>query len=250
MADHGRFEQLAVAHVLGGLDAVESAEFRQHLLDCAECRIRVAELRGIATELEAAERDERARAQLRTELPQRTEQQDGEPTGGGLTGRHLGVLAILVLAIVGTLSFWNLHLRNESAARAAVSEIREDALRILATGTPLDAEVRDDLRAVAAIDDTHVAISLVGLERVHPGHTLVLWMLDSGGQATAESRLLAGAGPLDDELVVGVAPLGDGDVVVVTQELGTPGAQPRGGELLRVPLRGSDDDTVEGDETP
>jgi anti-sigma factor RsiW len=79
MADeHRRFEHLAVGHVLGGLDPVDAAEFRVHLTGCRDCRRRVAELRAIATDMAAAEREERAASRLQTEVARRTEQVDGE----------------------------------------------------------------------------------------------------------------------------------------------------------------------------
>ncbi|MFP4235713.1 MAG: zf-HC2 domain-containing protein, partial [Nitriliruptoraceae bacterium] len=57
---HTRFESLAVGHVLGGLRPEQAREFRQHLRSCEGCRARVAELEQIASELAAAEREERA----------------------------------------------------------------------------------------------------------------------------------------------------------------------------------------------
>ena len=62
MAEHDRYERMAVGHVLGGLDEVDAAAFRAHLLECADCRKRVNELRGIASDLARTEREERRAA--------------------------------------------------------------------------------------------------------------------------------------------------------------------------------------------
>ena len=69
-SEHRRYEEMAVAHVLGGLTPAQGRTFRSHLLECADCRARVGELRAIAHELAGVERDEeRERAALRRRGP-------------------------------------------------------------------------------------------------------------------------------------------------------------------------------------
>lgn len=235
---HERYEQLAVGHVLGGLGSAESRDFRSHLLDCADCRTRVAELRDIATDLEAAERDERARARLRTELPPRADPEDQPPAPSNrITIRHVTLAAVVVLLLAGAMAFWNLHLRTNLSARTSVAEAHADTLRHLARGVPVAATFAEGLTGYVATDGDRLAVTMAGVADVEPGQTLVLWVLDGEGQVTDDSALLARPGALDGGLLAGVTPLADdGAVAIITREMGPPGVAPIGEQLMRAEL--------------
>ena len=74
MDAHQRYERMAVGHVLGGLDEVDAAAFRAHLVGCRDCRKRVNELRDIASDLATAAREERAAVRSAIEVEKRTDQ--------------------------------------------------------------------------------------------------------------------------------------------------------------------------------
>jgi hypothetical protein len=220
--DHERYQQLAVGHVLGGLAAEDASSFRAHLLGCRDCRLRVAELRGIASDLEAAERDERARALItaRDEDEQDLEEPP-QPPRPRVGIRHVTVAVVVVALLAGVMAFWNLHLRTTTAAATGVAEQQTDVLEILAEGLPLSVEGRHPVQGVAAISDGDVAVSVVGLPDLDQ-RQLVVWRRGEDGVEpvrTVSARQL-GDGPLAlaveadgaDELVLSLeeAPLGEG----------------------------------------
>lgn len=241
MADpHGRFEQLAVGHVLGGLGSSDAADFRSHLLGCEPCRTRVAELRAIAEDLEAAELDERQRSRVQTVAPRRAEATtQGAEAPGGITIRHVTVAVIAVLLLAGAMAFWNLHLRTTVAFQSSVVEGQEDVLRVLATGVAIPTTMADGLRGQVARDDDQVAVSLSGVDDVEPGQSIVGWLLDAEGRPTADSALLARSGPLDDGLLIGALTVGEAVEILVTREAGELGAAPQGEMLVQADLGGA-----------
>jgi anti-sigma factor RsiW len=169
---HERYEALAVGHVLGGLPPAAAADFRHHLTGCRDCRLRVAELRSIADDLAAAEREERAEARVRTEVAQQTtEGHDGDvdPRGPALTSRHLGLGALVIILVATGLAFWNLHLRTQVATLTGVAEQQDDTLTGLADGIPVVTEFPGDGRGVVVADGQQVAFSLPGLEPLAGG---------------------------------------------------------------------------------
>jgi len=234
---HERFEQLAVGHVLGGLEPVAAAEFRSHLLGCRHCRLRVAELRDIAADLAAAERDERARARVTTELPRRVGEGDAEESGRSRIGlRHVTVAAALVLLLAGGIAFWNLHLRTSAATYAAIAEHRGQVLTELATGVPVTAELAEGVDGLVVLDDEQVAFSLDGFAPLVGGESLIGWLVHD----TAEVMpvLIVRPEQLDGDgaLAAVVDDLGANELVV-TRERGRPGTEPGHDVLLQVSLR-------------
>lgn len=234
--EHERFEALAVGHVLGGLDPREAADFRTHLLGCRDCRTRVAELRDIAADLAAAERDERARSRVRTEVVRRADDEEAgdEPVSGPrVTVRHVTVAAVLVVVLAALMGFWNLHLRSASATYAAVAEQRGETLLDLATGVVVDdAFVAPGASGIVVIDGEDVAFSLAGLSRLAPGERLVAWL--TGGEDGPVPALLVRH--VEDGLVAASVEVEDATELVVTRERGEPGDAPSGDELLRAVL--------------
>jgi hypothetical protein len=236
MADeHERFEQQAVGHVLGGLDAAAAAEFRDHLLGCRACRSRVAELRGIAADLAAAERDERARAAVRTELPRRVDDEEQAAPGPRIGVRQVTVAAIVVALMAASMGFWNLHLRTQAATYGAVAERQAAALEVMASGVPLEAELSGDVGAMVAATDTDVAFTLTRLPAFDIGDVLVVWLV--GGELEGPTPALFARAPqlADGSLAASVEHLG-ADELTIRRERGEPGTEPGGDELVRVDL--------------
>ena len=239
--EHERFEELAVGHVLGGLEAADAARFRSHLIGCRACRSRVAELRSIAADLVAAERDELASTVVRTEVAATQEEgPEPAPPPQRLTIRHV-TLAVVVVALLGTaMAFWNLHLRTVAAGYLEVAEARGDTLRELATGVAVPIDAAEGIEATVVIDGEQVAFTLAGLPRLDDGDVLVAWLFDADDGP--EAVLFAPAGRIDDDAIAGHVDNGGASRLAITVERGSPGEQPNGVELLSAVLRRSLDD--------
>lgn len=239
MDAHERFEELAVGHVLGGLDTSDAADFRTHLLGCRDCRLRVAELRDIAADLAAAEREERAEARVRTEVPQRTERDDEVDAARRRSSRTLGVAVAAAAVLIGALAFWNLHLRTQVAATSVLAERQQEALVELATGVVVAVEVAAPTEGRVVVDDDDVAFSFVELPALAASERYVVWLTgvdandanDGNGEVALEgSEDVDGADGdgVDQVLVVrssdrrvaGVAGLRGADRLLVTVEEG------------------------------
>jgi anti-sigma factor RsiW len=241
--EHERYEALAVGHVLGGLDAADAAAFRSHLLGCRDCRSRVAELRDIAADLAAAERDERARSRVRTEVARRVDRDEDDGSGGEegerdpspprIGIRHVTVAAIVVVVLAAAMAFWNLHLRTTTATYAAVADQRGETLRELATGVPVDVELGEDLSGMVAVDGDQVAFTLTGLAELRPGERLVAWL--TGGEDGDVPALLVQT--IEGDTVAATVSVEGATELVLTRERGDPGEGPIGEELLRAPIR-------------
>ncbi|MEX1177953.1 MAG: anti-sigma factor [Nitriliruptor sp.] len=200
MDAHERYEELAVGHVLGGLTAFDAAEFRSHLLGCRDCRLRVAELRDIAADLVAAEREERAEARVRTEVAQRTDEPDLEPPTPRVPSRLLGVGLALAIVVFGALAFWNLHLRTQLSATAMLVERQQTALAELASGVSVEVETVPPASGLVVVDGDEVAFSFVDLPPLAGTERYVVWMtgVEDGGDsavliARTADRQVAGA---------------------------------------------------------
>jgi hypothetical protein len=234
-AEHERFEAMAVGHVLGGLDPAAANNFREHLLGCRSCRARVVELRDLAADLAAVERDERMRASVHAEEPEEVAPDASfDPAGARVATRNLALLAVLVAVVLGILGFWNLHLRAVAANAQAVAQRQEAALALLATGVAPATEVGDGLQATTATDGEHLAFSVAGI-RLAAGEELVGWLTD--GALPAPRRVLRVP---DDQLTDGSAAgwvkiAGAGRFVLV-KESGPPADEPGETPLLTVRL--------------
>lgn len=246
-ADHDRYATLAVGHAFGGLSGSDSRRFRSHLQGCAACRTRVAELRGIAEDLAAAEEDERSRVALRTDSG--AVGGDGDHLRGDdhergdrevevaptrrLTVGHVTAAAVMVLVIAVGVLFWNLHLRTTVAGYDQLLDVQTEALQTLARGTELAADLAPGVTGVVATDDERIVITLSGIEATE-GQAVSAWTIDIDGQATEETRA-AGMLLRDGSFAVVV----DRDrvaEVLVTLEDGVPGEEPGGRTLVRAEL--------------
>jgi hypothetical protein len=232
--EHSRFEELAVGHVLGGLPAADAAAFRDHLGGCRTCRSRVAELRGIADDLAAAERDERARAVVRTEVPRRADEEQETELATGRIGLRQVTFAVVVVALLATaMGFWNLHLRTTSATYFTAAEARGDTLRSLAQGTPVEVETTGSVTAYATLDGDTLAVTIGGLARLDGETWLVAWFRDGSGDRALR---LAAPGGLDDGAVSFSETIGTATEVVVTREPQQGSAAPSSPPVVRIPL--------------
>jgi anti-sigma factor RsiW len=233
-AEHERFEAMAVGHVLGGLEPTAASDFREHLLSCRSCRARVAELRDLAADLAAVERDERARAAIRTELPAEVEPDATfEPSGARVATRNLALFAAIVAVVLGLLGFWNLHLRAVATNAEAIAQRQEAALAVLATGVEPVTEVAEGLAATTATDGDHLGFSLAGIPPLGADELLVGWLTD-GALTEPRAVLLVRPDQVVDDLVAARVEVGDAGRFVLAKEIGPPGDQPGGTPLLTV----------------
>ncbi len=237
MDRHARFEQLALSHVLGGLERGDAETFRSHLRECPHCRARVAELRGISSSLDAAAREERRRV-ADGAVPERREPlTDGRRSDGRADTRapiRIGVLLLAALLALGS-GFWNLHLRTSADTYLSVAEDRGAILRDLATGTLLEGTGLDVLSARVALAGSRVAIVIADGGPLGSDERLVAWLTPVGA-STDESVVLA-VGPRTETEVAVRMQRGSATQLVVTRERGMLSSSgPRGAEVLRVAL--------------
>jgi hypothetical protein len=208
--DHRSYEDMAVAHVMGGLDDDEGRLFRAHLLDCGDCRARVGELRAIAHELAGVERDERRVRSAQT-VEMKSRESDGEqpPPARPRFGWVGRVAVFLGVALVGLLGAYALTLRGQIAE--------------------LELRHRQQVEASAALEHgrelsiIHTAPGVTGATAKRHGDSVVV--------------LLEG---LDDDRVYGLYAVDDADGTSRTayREL----QSPQGGRLfVLLDLQGSED---------
>lgn len=237
--EHERYERLVVGHVLDDLVAPDAALFRSHLMGCADCRARVAELRGIEAQLAEVEAAERERAQVRTQVPGRVVAPDTQIAvgSGRITIRHVTAATILVALLATAMGFWNLHLRTLAETYLTVAEARGETLAGLADGAPLALDLSSGVTGVAATHGTEVSLALSQLAPLASDERLIAWWLD-GTASIVPPVLLAGPGRGDQDttaIAVTIEDPGAG-VLVVTRERGAPGRQPAGVQVLRAEL--------------
>lgn len=233
-AGHHHYEELAVGHVLGGLEHDEAARFRSHLTGCRDCRARVAELRGIASDLQAAEREELARAQVKTEVARRGDGEHRVETAWIAPTRALiGLVVGAVLVALG-LAFWNFHLRDQNARLLEVTQAREAILDGLATGRDVPTELSAGVTGQVVADATDVTVDLAGFPTIREGERLVVWLL--GDDVT--EHYWRGYGPqgLPEGRLAFRDPHRDANQLVVSVEAGQPGEVPTGRELVTADL--------------
>lgn len=236
---HARYEQLAVGHVLGGLDAVDAAEFRSHLIGCRHCRLRVAELRGIASELEAAEREERVASRVKTEVARRQEQEDqsGEREGE-LSRRAIGLMGAAAVIVAAALLAWNFHLRDVNRTLLEATDAREQVLSMLASGQAIDVVLHEGVQGLVAVEDGEVALDLAAVPDVGSDRWLAIWLVD--GEAPHRYEPFPPGAVQDGRFAIHLAHYGADRLVVSleqrpTDESGAP-QEPTGVVLLEADL--------------
>ncbi|MGH8883679.1 MAG: hypothetical protein ACRDYX_00580 [Egibacteraceae bacterium] len=142
---HRYFEELAVTHVVGGLDDSEGQIFRAHLLECGECRAQVGELRSIAHDLADVERNERrVRAAKAVETKRREAAEEDlavDEVPGSSRASRIAVVVGLVIVIV--LSAWNFTLRGRVAELVEANGRAVQASGVLEFGQKWDVVGQD-----------------------------------------------------------------------------------------------------------
>lgn len=229
---HERFEELALQHVLGGLSSSDAAIFRAHLVECRDCRLRVAELRDMAAELAATEREERRRSAVATQVAR--EEGSSEESRSWLpwsSPRWAMLAVVLASIIVVVLLFWNYHLRRVSSHYAAALEHQAEVFEVLGSGEPLVVQTREGVRGVAAIREGKVAVDLLRLPTVAEAQ-VAIWLVPAHTEGPAKTFALPQHGQLPF-----VVPVGNADTLLVTLEPG--GSRPhvpRDRVLASIPL--------------
>jgi anti-sigma-K factor RskA len=216
---HERYEELALGHVLGGLRSRDAAVFRAHLVECRECRLRVAELRDMAADLAATEREERRRAAVATQVADEEDQEEPPPTWRLVLGRWFSIGVVLGVVAVLSLLFWNYHLRRVTGTYAGVVAGQGEVLAVLAAGDRLKVETAEGVEAVAANEDGRVAVSLARLPELSSGSRLYVWLL-AGDQVRSFQQVPP---PESDALPLSRS-IGEADTLLVTVE--RPGDRP------------------------
>lgn len=239
MERHDHFESLAVGHVFGGLDAGQLAAFRSHLVTCDRCRRRVAELRDIAADLAAVERDERARAATKTQVRRQQEAPADDAYVGGHQDVAWGRTALAiggVLLAIG-LVFWNFHLRQTNATLAAALTTSESVLAELAEGQPLSADLAMGVTGFVVLGEEHVALDLATLPSLTPAQVIVIWFEDSDG--TVRRQAMVPASRIEDGRLALLASHDGAVRMTVTVEDVPAGLQPEGASMVTADLAAS-----------
>src|SRR5680860_136969 len=184
---HHHFEQLAVAHVLGGLDDGDARVFRSHLLECPTCRARVGELRAIAHGLADVERDERrTRAANAVETKRREldieQQPEPQPSSTRTVRVAMAVGLVLLIAMTG----WNFLLRTNLERRDLDLVQLRTAAAILELGQPAEmAAVAEEVNAQVSYDAEGIVVAAHGLVA---GRVYAIYLNDAAGNLLDRPR--------------------------------------------------------------
>lgn len=233
-AHHEHWDELALGHVLGGLPEGEASAFRGHLVDCRQCRARVAELRSLASDLVAVEREERVAQRTETQTEARREVDEDHELP--LTDRRRWIVMGAIVAgalLLGGLSFWNAHLRAQNDQLVALAEVQERTMDVLGAGRVVPAQTSDGVTGVVAVDGDRVAYALSGLPVPSGGERLVVW-LETGGEL--ESRAVHTPAQIEPgRLASWLLATGASRLVVTIESLMVP-AQPAGQPIVEADL--------------
>jgi len=226
----------ALGAVLGGLDESDGRVFRSHLLECADCRARVGELRAIAHELADVERDERRqRAAKAIETKRReTAEDDDEPGDAGRGQRAARILAVVGFALVVVLAAWNFTLRGTVARQEMAIADLQQASEILQLGeAAIVRTLVDGVEAQVKVRDGNLVLLADGLD---DDELYGVYGLTADGDVTF-SR---GWQPTDQKLHVLIRNPGDADQLIVTEYTGQMPPQPDGRRVLTARLPAPD----------
>jgi hypothetical protein len=241
--EHRPFEDMAVAHVLGGLDSDQGRVFRSHLLECSDCRARVGELRAIASDLAGVERDERRERSLQAvETKRRAEdEEDAERDVVRPAGPSRWLVVGLVVGLLVTASYAFLLRGNATRLQQALDD-RLEASAALEHGEDLEIAFRGaGISATARMNDGHVALLMEGMDDASPYG--VYLVDDAGDGQTVYRHPLT---PREGKVFV-LLPLGDvEDRLIVTVPNRALATDPDGRRVLevRMPDRGAAQDTI------
>jgi hypothetical protein len=227
---HRSYEDMAVSHVLGGLDSDQGRVFRSHLLECSDCRARVGELRAIASDLAGVERDERRdRSAKAVEVKRRAEAAaEADSMGLERPGVSRWVVLGLVVVIV-CLAAYSVVLRGHTARLEQAMANRLEASAVMEFGEELAVDFRaPDVDATAKVRGDRIVVLLEGARQ---DTTYGVYLVDDDGgrsQTVYRDTLVVRDGrgqaflPLD----------GTEDRLIVTVPEQGVGAEPDGRRLL------------------
>lgn len=235
-ADHAQFEELAVRHVSGGLAPHQAQVFRAHLLECAQCRARVGELRAIASDLADVERDERrqrveepAEKKRRSRVATREQDPPRAPPDSG--GRALLVIGVVFVVL---LSVWNFSLRSENGQLEASLDAERRATAIGNLGDRWTPSANTLSDGVARSQDGEIVVLV---EDVDDGASYVVELAAGDGDILLQERVTAVDGYVR---YLGTLPPA-AQTVVVRLPSPAPDANPRDGTIAFEARRSGDE---------
>lgn len=227
---HKRFEEMAVAHVLGGLNQTDGRVFRAHLLECGECRARVGELRAIAHELADVERDERrvrAAKAIETKRRETDEDDDEQSERRPRSGLRSRVLAGVALVAVAMLAAWAFTLRQNVSTLETQLDARVDAEAVLHFGSDWEvSQIRPDVEGVVRVRDGQLVVLADGLAE---DEVYGLYLLGADDDVAYRAAVQAPGGRL---LSVPIDVSADARQVLLTLPNSQPGPEPAGVTVL------------------
>lgn len=170
---HLRWDEMAVGHVLGGLDDVDRALFREHLTTCADCRSRVSELRAMASSIEAA-------ASTSEHPPAAVSLQDVDEAAVPRRARvwrerRSAVVTLAAIAISLAAIMWLLAAVGRDSQLVSTARVREATLEALGRGTPAVATFAEGVRGVVVASNSDIAWTLTGLPDLADDERIAVW---------------------------------------------------------------------------
>lgn len=243
---HRHYEEMAVAHVLGGLDEAEGRLFRSHLLECGDCRARVGELRALAHELADVERDERrvrATSAVETKAQSESDEEDEEDSGDRrrratpfTRGRILAVLGIVVLL---ALAGWNFTLRGTVDRLEHSLERSSAAASVLEFGAAGQVQrTARDVRGQVRVDGDELVVIVDGLR---DGRSYGLYLLDDAQEPVFRAAVRA----TDSRLYSMISVPAAATTLLLTAPESHPGGQPSGQTMFEADLPEGDEESEE-----
>lgn len=185
--DHGRFEELKDAYVLGALPEEERREFEEYLAAHSERQAEIEELSAVAGLLALSPQEQEPSPELRRSImglvePEAEPRRASSPSWLTGIGEHLSVrnlvLAAAVLLVIGLFS-WNMFLQGEvrdlqgqvQNLQAPREESRMVALKGpgAAHGAQVEVMILGDERAVLMAED---------MPPVPKDKTFQIWIID------------------------------------------------------------------------
>lgn len=230
-AEHQRYEEMAVAHVLGGLDESEGRLFRNHLVACTDCRARVGELRALAHDLADVERDERRVRAARALETKRREVRSGEddPDEPPRSYRPR-ILTVLGVSAILALTAWNFTLRGTLEQVGQDLDRSVDAGAAMATGAAGEVlQQEPGVTGLAKVQDGSVVVLVDGLV---DGRVYGLYLLDGDGEVLFRAPVQS-----KDARLFSMVDLERGaQRLILTLPEGVPGANPSGTTVFEADL--------------
>lgn len=219
--EHRHFEEMAVAHVLGGLDEDDGRVFRSHLLECPNCRARVGELRALAHDLADVERDER-RLRAAKAVETKPRKQDDGGDGKPRQRARSRLVPVMVIGAVVSLGAWNFTLRGNLERLESALDSSMAAAAVLEFGMPGEVvREADGVRGQVKAEQGTMVVLIDGLDDERP---YGLYVRTEGGEVVYRRFVESTRG----RLFVMIPQVEDGATLLVTRPQGAPTAEPSG----------------------